>query len=52
MLTDIEISNQAKPQPITAIANQFGLLADEITAFGDVKAKVEPRVLSRLLSQP
>jgi len=48
MLTDIEISSQTQRKKITDVANQFGILADEITAFGDAKAKVELTLLDRL----
>lgn len=48
MLTDIEISNQASPQPISDIANDLGILTDELTSFGYAKAKVDPALLKRL----
>jgi formate--tetrahydrofolate ligase len=48
MLTDIDISRQTQRKKITDVANQFGILADEITAFGDAKAKVELTLLDRL----
>ncbi|WP_028864303.1 formate--tetrahydrofolate ligase [Psychromonas aquimarina] len=48
MLTDIDISNQTPRKKITDVANQFGILEDEITAFGDAKAKVELSLLDRL----
>ena len=48
MLTDIEISNQASPQPISDIARKLGILTDELTSFGHTKAKVDPALLTRL----
>lgn len=51
MLTDIEISNQATPQPITEIANKLGILTDELISFGHAKAKVDLALLKRLVAK-
>ncbi len=48
MLTDIDISNQTPRKNITHVANEFGILDNEITAYGDAKAKVELSLLDRL----
>jgi formate--tetrahydrofolate ligase len=42
MLSDIEISNQFKPQPIQEIAAKLGLREDLIELYGKYKAKVDP----------
>lgn len=51
MLSDIEISNQASPQPISDIANKLGILSNELTSFGDAKAKVDLALLKRLTAK-
>ena len=51
MLTDIEISNQASPQPISNIANKLGILTTELTSFGHTKAKVDLALLKRLTTK-
>ncbi|MBW8182771.1 formate--tetrahydrofolate ligase [Shewanella nanhaiensis] len=48
MLTDIEISRQATPQPISDIAKKFGIKKDELSQFGDAKAKVKLSILDRV----
>ena len=40
MLTDIEIADAAKMQPITEIAKKIGLSADDIEQYGHYKAKI------------
>lgn len=40
MMTDIEIADQAKMQPITEIAAKIGLSEDEIEQYGKYKAKI------------
>ena len=52
MLTDIDISNQTPRKKITDIAEQFGILGDELTSFGDAKAKIELTLLARLSAKP
>ncbi|WP_076412045.1 formate--tetrahydrofolate ligase [Shewanella sp. UCD-KL12] len=48
MLTDIEISRQAKHQPIRDIAHNLGLEPSELSLFGETKSKVKLSVLNRL----
>ncbi|MFT5234977.1 MAG: formate--tetrahydrofolate ligase [Shewanella sp.] len=48
MLTDIEISRQAKPQHIRDIASKFGINAAELSLFGETKAKVKLSILDRI----
>lgn len=48
MRSDIEISNQATLKPISEIATDIGLNPEEITTFGNNKAKVKLDVLNRL----
>jgi formyltetrahydrofolate synthetase len=45
---DIEIAQAATLQPITEIAEQAGLLPEELELYGDTKAKVSLSVLDRL----
>lgn len=52
MLNDILISRQATLQNIADIARDFGLHEDEITLFGQTKAKVNLKVKQRLANQP
>ncbi len=40
MLTDIEIAENAKPQPITQIAEKLGLDGDALELYGKYKAKI------------
>ena len=46
--SDIEIAQEATLKPITLIAEELGLLPDEIEQYGDTKAKVRLEVLQRL----
>jgi len=48
MLTDIEIAQQAKLKPISAIAEGLGINADELEMYGKYKAKVTDEVSRRL----
>ncbi|HHZ18065.1 MAG TPA: formate--tetrahydrofolate ligase [Acholeplasmataceae bacterium] len=48
MLSDIEIINQSKLEPIDALAGKFGISADELFHYGKYIAKVEPEVYERL----
>jgi len=50
--TDIEIAQEATLKPITLIAEELGLLPNEIELYGDTKAKVKLDVLERLKSIP
>jgi methylenetetrahydrofolate dehydrogenase (NADP+) / methenyltetrahydrofolate cyclohydrolase / formyltetrahydrofolate synthetase len=46
--SDIEIAQEATLKPITLIAEELGLLPDEIEQYGTTKAKVRLEVLQRL----
>jgi formyltetrahydrofolate synthetase len=50
--SDIEIAQAATLLPITEIAEQAGLLPEELELYGDTKAKVNLNVLSRLDTAP
>ena len=47
MLSDIEIAQRAKLQPISEIAASAGLSEDEIEQYGRYKAKIAPSVMAR-----
>ena len=46
MLSDIEIAQRAKLQPISEIAASVGLSGDEIEQYGKYKAKIAPSVMA------
>lgn len=46
--SDIEIAMAQTPKPITQLAEEIGLLPDELESYGKYKAKVELSVLDRL----
>ena len=46
--SDIEIAQEAKLKPITQVAEEVGLLPEEIELHGEYKAKVRLEVLDRL----
>lgn len=50
--SDIEIAQAFEPLPISKIATQVGLLAEELEVFGTTKAKVRLTVLDRLRGLP
>ena len=50
--SDIEIAQAAEPLPIVQIAEEVGLLPDEIELYGNTKAKVKLSVRDRLADQP
>lgn len=50
--SDIEIAQAATPLPITQIAEEVGLLPEELEPYGDTKAKVKLNVLERLADRP
>lgn len=52
MLSDIEIAQQAKLEPIQAIAAKVGLTEDDLELYGKFKAKVRLDVLKRLAGRP
>lgn len=50
--SDIEIAQAATPLPIQQIANEVGLLAEELELYGNFKAKVQLSVRDRLRDRP
>ncbi|MDO8586665.1 MAG: formate--tetrahydrofolate ligase [Armatimonadota bacterium] len=52
MLTDIEIAQGAKPRPVAEIAQEIGLLDDEVEYYGKYKAKLSLDAMRRLESKP
>lgn len=46
--SDIEIAMAQTPKPVAQLANEMGLLPDELESYGKYKAKVELSVLDRL----
>ncbi len=50
--SDIEIAQEAELKPITLIAEELGLQANEIELYGETKAKVRLEVLQRLKHVP
>jgi formate--tetrahydrofolate ligase len=52
MKSSLEIAQDAQLIPIDQIAEQVGLLPDEVEPYGRYKAKVDPSVLERLRDRP
>ncbi len=50
--SDIEIAQEAELKPITQLAEEVGLLPEEIELYGNYKAKVKLEVLERLKDVP
>jgi methylenetetrahydrofolate dehydrogenase (NADP+)/methenyltetrahydrofolate cyclohydrolase/formyltetrahydrofolate synthetase len=50
--SDIEIAQEVELKPIAQVAEELGLLPDEIEFYGPYKAKVKLEVLDRLKDQP
>ncbi len=50
--SDIEIAQEAELKPITQIAEEVGLLPEELELYGTYKAKVKLEVLERLKDVP
>ncbi|XP_037837479.1 monofunctional C1-tetrahydrofolate synthase, mitochondrial isoform X2 [Kryptolebias marmoratus] len=50
--SDIQISRAQTPKPVDQLAEEIGLLPEELEAYGRNKAKVQLSVLGRLHSQP
>ncbi|KAI4905870.1 hypothetical protein NFI96_023559, partial [Prochilodus magdalenae] len=50
--SDIEISRAQTPKPIAQLAEEIGLLPEELEAYGRTKAKVRLSLLTRLQHQP
>lgn len=49
---DITISRSQEPKLITSLAEEIGLLPNEISPYGSKKAKISLNVLKRLKNQP
>ena len=49
--TDILISRAQDPKPITVLAEEIGLLSNELRPYGSKKAKISLSVLKRLKNQ-
>ncbi len=52
MKTDVQIAQEAKMRPISEIAEQIGILDDELELYGKYKAKVSLDVFERLKDKP
>ncbi|TKS76123.1 Monofunctional C1-tetrahydrofolate synthase, mitochondrial [Collichthys lucidus] len=50
--SDIEISRAQTPKPVDQLAEEIGLLPEELEAYGRSKAKVQLSLLDRLHTQP
>jgi len=50
--SDIEIAQEADLKPITQLADELGLLSEELELYGPTKAKVKLEVLERLQNIP
>jgi formate--tetrahydrofolate ligase len=51
-VTDIEIAQQAKLQPITAVASKLGIREEELEPYGRYKAKLDQSLFDRLQDRP
>ena len=52
MLTDVQIAQSAKMQPIKEIAAQVGLLEDDLELYGKYKAKISLEAITKAESNP
>ncbi|MBT5874643.1 MAG: formate--tetrahydrofolate ligase, partial [Candidatus Latescibacteria bacterium] len=52
MSSDLEIAQSASLRPITQIADEMGLLPDELEQYGQYKAKVSLSAIDRLAPRP
>ncbi|MCK4905534.1 formate--tetrahydrofolate ligase [bacterium] len=52
MLSDLEIAQQAKMQPISEIADKLGVQQDELESHGNYMAKIDLNILKRLEDKP
>ncbi|MEE8434630.1 MAG: formate--tetrahydrofolate ligase, partial [bacterium] len=52
MLSDIEIAQQTKAEPITAIADKLGIPGESLHAFGTTKAKVSLEFYNQVKDNP
>ncbi|MEM5773821.1 MAG: formate--tetrahydrofolate ligase, partial [Anaerolineaceae bacterium] len=50
--SDIEIAQESSLKPITQIAEELGILPEELELFGPYKAKVKLEILERLKDVP
>jgi methylenetetrahydrofolate dehydrogenase (NADP+)/methenyltetrahydrofolate cyclohydrolase/formyltetrahydrofolate synthetase len=50
--TDIEIAQEATIKPILQVADECGILPDELVVYGPYKAKVKLEILERLKEKP
>ena len=50
--SDIEIAQESDIKPIAQVAEELGLLPEEIEFYGNTKAKVKLEVLERLKDAP
>ncbi len=50
--SDIEIAQEARLKPITQVAEELGIRADELELYGPYKAKVKLEILDRLAKRP
>ena len=52
MLTDIEIAQNCKMQPITEVAAKAGLSADDLELYGKYKAKLGRETWEKIQDKP
>jgi formate--tetrahydrofolate ligase len=52
MLTDIEIAQSAKMEPITKIAQNIGIDSEELELYGKYKAKLSDELIERVSKNP
>lgn len=51
-VSDIEISRAQTPKPVVQLAEEIGLLSEELEPYGRNKGKVQLSLLDRLHTQP
>jgi formate--tetrahydrofolate ligase len=52
MKSSLEIAREARLRPVAEIAEQLGLLPEEVELYGPYKAKISPTALTRLADKP
>lgn len=52
MKTDIQIAQEAVMKPITEVAEQLGIQADELELYGKYKAKISDEYMKRIANNP
>jgi len=52
MLSDLDIAQQAEMRPIVEVAEEVGILREELDLYGDYKAKVKLDLLDRMADVP